>query len=71
MAVLVDFPCHVKGLTVQCDGHSTIMLNAKYNFEQNLATYVHEKEHIQADDFNSTLPATEIEKVRHGDNEED
>lgn len=63
--VLLDLPTRVKGFTIktQDDGY-TIVLNARLSHETQIATYDHEVEHIQADDF-FKFDAQEIEFDAH------
>lgn len=50
---LVDFPtCACGGMVLlNDDGTHTILLNSRLSHEQNLKSYLHEKNHIEHNDF--------------------
>lgn len=50
--IFVDMPASIKSYTVcNPDSTYTIVLNSKHSHEQQLASYFHELQHIQNDDF--------------------
>lgn len=48
---LMDLPPRVRGFVVRRNGEDTIVLNSRLSREQNMKTYLHEKRHIENDDF--------------------
>ena len=61
--VYQDMPAAIKGFC-KCDdfGEPTIILNSRLSYDQNLATYWHEIEHIEKNDFcKGNLSLIEIE----------
>lgn len=64
---LLDMPYSIKGFTRHNpDVSYTIVLNARYDHETLLKTYLHELEHIEHDDFyNEEMTADGIEQKRH------
>ena len=62
--VFANLPLRIRGVLIEYDNYTTIMLNARYtNLKK---TYLHEIDHIENDDFRSEKSATVIEKERHG-----
>lgn len=49
--VLTDLPPKVRGMVVKEGDYYTILLNSRLSREQNMKTYLHEKRHIENDDF--------------------
>lgn len=63
--IYLDLPCSIKGfVTKKCD-YYTIVLNSRFNLEQNKKTFLHELEHILRDDFNNFDSIDKIEKECH------
>lgn len=65
--ILYDFPVGCKGYSCKdpYSGDSVVVLNAKYNHEANVNTYLHESEHEVHDDVDSPRGIGEIECIRH------
>ena len=67
--LLVDLPSRIHGLTVynyvSGDACFVIVLNSRLNHETQCRAYRHELEHIHNCDFDSMLPVTAIESLRH------
>lgn len=65
---LVDMPCSVRGCVVRHfddDVYYTVMLNSRLSADMQEKAYLHEIEHIEANDFSCDLPADRIETIRH------
>ena len=58
--VLLNLPTDMRGfLVANADGSNTVVLNARYSWEQNRLTYLHELRHIRCDDFYAeAMPTT-------------
>lgn len=67
--IYMDMPPAVKGFVVKMfdDGEDyvTIVLNPRYNREQQLKTYEHELRHLEANDLEGYCDPNIIEKLRH------
>ena len=63
--VYASMPATVKAYTVFQDGYCTVILNQNLSHEQNVASYLHELEHITKKDFDSDQTADELEASRH------
>lgn len=64
--VLMNLPTDMRGLLVaNADGSNTVVLNARYSWEQNRLTYLHELKHIDCNDFYADASANAIESDRH------
>lgn len=62
----VDLPTTINGYTVQTfDGYTTIILNARCSHAKNVETYLHELDHIDSGDFDSSAPTDLIEYLAH------
>lgn len=48
-----------------CEDYYTIVLNSRLSYSQNVQAYFHELKHIECNDFNSNMPATVLEQIRH------
>jgi hypothetical protein len=60
---LMDLPYSIRGFVVESpDGFYNVYLNARYCYDQNTLTMVHELKHIRNGDLNSILSAHEIER---------
>ena len=69
-ALFIDLPLDTKGYIVRMfdDGedYETVVINTRYNFEQNRETIRHELEHYEEKDFdNEDLDVNEVEWKRH------
>ena len=69
-ALFVDLPLDTKGYIVRMfdDGeyYETIVINTRYNLEQNKETIRHELEHYEEEDFDKEdLDVNEVEWKRH------
>lgn len=70
-AVYMDLPLSVKGYILKMfdDGedYSTVIINSRYNAEQNRQTAKHELEHYEQNDFEEVknVDINEIEWERH------
>lgn len=62
--VFANLPCSIRGVLIEYEDCTTVMLNARYTDLRK--TYQHELDHIEHDDLHSDVPATVIEKERHG-----
>lgn len=61
-----NLPTTISGYTVQTfDGYTTIILNARCSHDKNIETYLHELNHIEAEDFDCCMPADLIECMAH------
>lgn len=61
--ILENLPTDTKGFSCKNEDDSvTIVLNARYSYEANVATYCHEVSHI--DDYGK-CDVGEVEKLRH------
>lgn len=64
-----ELPYKVGGFikkTCEPDGdYYTIVLNSRLSYEKQCASYTHEMEHINNDDFYSERSVAEIESKRH------
>lgn len=67
--IYMDMPVTTKGFVIKVfdDGEDyyTIVLNPKYNWEQNLKTYRHECAHIECRDLDGHGDPGLIEMMRH------
>lgn len=64
--VLLNLPTDMRGfLVANADGSNTVVLNARYSWEQNCLTYLHELKHIDCNDFYADASANDIEADRH------
>ena len=64
--VLMNLPTDMRGLLVaNADGSNTVVLNARYSWEQNRLTYLHELKQIDCNDFYADASANAIESDRH------
>lgn len=66
--IFMDLPPSVKGMVVRSfdnEEYYTIVLNARYNAEQQLMAYQHEVEHILHHDFDGYCDTDIVEKERH------
>lgn len=67
--IYMNMPESVKGYIVKMfdDGEDyyTVVLNPKYNWEQQQATYRHELKHIDARDLERFGDVNELELIRH------
>lgn len=66
--ILYNLPPHVSGFTVKKGDNYTVFLNARQSWVQQKATYDHEMEHIQNEDFDSDMTADELEGMLYVDN---
>lgn len=48
---IMDLPPRIKGFVTRRDGVPVIVLNARLNREQQQKAYLHEKKHIDNNDF--------------------
>ena len=70
-AIYMDLPLNVKGYILKMfdDGedYATVVINSRYNMEQNLETARHEIEHYENDDFAKAdfITIDEVEWERH------
>lgn len=63
---LMKMPTKVNEMVTENeDGSYSIFIADRLSHQQMLEAYHHALEHIQADDFHSDLPATEIEARTH------
>jgi len=71
-----DMPVSVKGFIVKmfddCGGEDyyTVVINPRYNWEQQMDTYKHELEHFREGDFDVWGDPDVIETLRHARKEE-
>lgn len=64
--VLLNLPTDMRGfLVANADGSNTVVLNARYSWEQNRLTYLHELKHIDCNDFYADASANDIETTQH------
>lgn len=70
--IYMDLPLTVKGMIVKVfdenggDDYTTIVINSRYNLEQNVEAYEHELSHYTARDFEKVDSAVSgIEWERH------
>lgn len=67
--IYMNMPVSSKGFIIKMfdDGEDwyTIVLNPKYNHEQNLETYEHELKHIEGRDLEGYCDPDITEKLRH------
>lgn len=66
--IYMDMDVGVKGFVIKTfdeDEHYTIVINPKYNWEQQHGTYEHELKHIEARDLDGCCDADLIERLRH------
>lgn len=65
--IYMNLPCKVRGFAVynSCEDYYTIVLNSRLSYSQNVQAYFHELKHIECNDFNSNMPATVLEQIRH------
>jgi hypothetical protein len=64
--VLLNLPTDMRGfLVANADGSNTVVLNARYSWEQNRLTYLHELRHIQGGDLYADEDADNLEEKRH------
>lgn len=64
--VLLNLPTDMRGfLVANADGSNTVVLNARYSWEQNRLTYLHELRHINDGDLYIADEADNIETKRH------
>ena len=67
--IYMDMPPSSKGFLVKMfdDGEDyyTIVINPRYNWEQQLETYEHELKHIDAEDLVGYCDPDFVEKLRH------
>ena len=64
--VLLNLPTDMRGfLVANADGSNTVVLNARYSWEQNRLTYLHELKHIDCNDFYADASANDIETIQH------
>ena len=66
---LMDLPPRIRGFVVERDGEQIIVLNARLNREQNMKTFLHEKKHIENNDFEKD-DVNQIEADAHREKEE-
>lgn len=67
---LMDLPPRIKGFVTMRGGEPVIVLNARLNHEQNVKTYLHEKKHIERNDFEQ-FDVDLIELQTHQEEEEE
>jgi hypothetical protein len=63
--VLFDLPCDTWGFSAvddECD-IQTVVLNARFTYEDNVKTYEHEIRHEE--DFDNIKNVNKLEKIRH------
>lgn len=64
--IYVDMPCRIKGfILINSDTSYTIFINSKLNLEQQREVYIHEKNHIENNDFEYE-DINIVEYIRHG-----
>ena len=64
--VLLNLPTDMRGfLVANADGSNTVVLNARYSWEQNRLTYLHELRHIKGGDLYADEDADNLEENRH------
>ena len=67
---MLDLPDKVKGMTVYSNDQDglpffTIIINARMDADTQHNTFIHEMKHINNYDFDSMIPADQIEVIRH------
>lgn len=67
--IYMDMPVAAKGFVIKTfdngEDYYTVVLNPKYNWEQNQKTYKHELEHIECGDLDGHGDPNSIERLRH------
>nr|DAU18886.1 MAG TPA: hypothetical protein [Caudoviricetes sp.] len=65
--ILYDLPIGCKGYICKdpYSGESIVVLNAKYTYETNLKTYLHEAAHDANEDVDSLQDVNLLEDIRH------
>ena len=67
--IYMDMPVSVKGFVIKTfddgDDYYTVVLNPKYNWEQQRETYKHEIAHVRSGDLDADMSADAIEMLRH------
>ena len=65
-AVLYDLPLGIREMGCESDdGYTVVLLNARYNWETNQASYLHALAHVENGDLDHELDVGEIENKRH------
>lgn len=66
--IYMDMDEKVKGFVIKTfdeDEHYTVVLNPRYNWEQQRKTYEHELKHIEGRDLDGFCDADMVEMLRH------
>ena len=61
----IEMPISIKGFTIRADGYFNVFLNARLDAQTLLETFLHEKNHIEGEDFEILNDVDMLELFAH------